>query len=405
MSEPPIRQAEPVRPQGSRSVTRASDLDAENVRDTIPGDGGGALRPGFPRMESILQSSAGPNGHAGPVPRGRRDAPGARGADGGDIRTVGSEMRSRGLGFTTPVPANGYAWWYIDALSDDHRYALTAIAFVGSVFSPYYAFARRRRPTAPQDHVAINVALYGASGTRWTMTERGREALEVSEDSFNVGPSRLAWKNDCLELDVDEISVPLPRKVRGTIRLFPEAICANEFAIDPDRLHRWRPIAPCARIEVDMQHPRLKWRGDAYLDTNRGDAPLEEGFTSWTWSRSTLADGSCAILYDRVAVDRSHGSLALLVDPSGEIRALDAPPVTRLPASRIWRIPREARSDANSGTSVVETLEDTPFYARSLLDTTLHGAHVRTVHESLSLERFTQPWVQVLLPFRMPRRP
>ena len=26
------------------------------------------------------------------------------------------------------------------------------------------------------------------------------------------------------------------------------------------------------------------------------------------------------------------------------------------------------------------------------------------VHESLSLQRFERPWVQVLLPFRMPRR-
>ncbi len=36
--------------------------------------------------------------------------------------------------------AGGYAWWYVDALSDDGRHGLTLIAFIGSVFSPYYAW-------------------------------------------------------------------------------------------------------------------------------------------------------------------------------------------------------------------------------------------------------------------------
>jgi len=39
-----------------------------------------------------------------------------------------------------------HVWWYVDAISDDGQHALSVIAFVGSVFSPYYAwaFARRR---------------------------------------------------------------------------------------------------------------------------------------------------------------------------------------------------------------------------------------------------------------------
>ena len=45
-------------------------------------------------------------------------------------------------GFDQPVAPGGYLWWYIDAISDDGQYGLTIIAFVGSVFSPYYALAR-----------------------------------------------------------------------------------------------------------------------------------------------------------------------------------------------------------------------------------------------------------------------
>jgi carotenoid 1,2-hydratase len=52
---------------------------------------------------------------------------------------------------------------------------------------------------------------------------------------------------------------------------------------------------------------------------------------------------------------------------------------------------------------LVETLEDAPFYARSLLTTRLAGTPAQTFHESLSLDRFSRGWVRMLLPFRMPR--
>ncbi|MEO0729623.1 MAG: carotenoid 1,2-hydratase, partial [Pseudomonadota bacterium] len=46
---------------------------------------------------------------------------------------------------------------------------------------------------------------------------------------------------------------------------------------------------------------------------------------------------------------------------------------------------------------------DTPFYARSELETHVLGERAPAVHESLSLERFKAAWVKCLLPFRMPR--
>ncbi len=56
------------------------------------------------------------------------------------------------------VPAGGYAWWYVDGVSDDGRHGITVIAFLGSVFSPYYAWSRDKDPI---DHSAVNVVLYG----------------------------------------------------------------------------------------------------------------------------------------------------------------------------------------------------------------------------------------------------
>ena len=48
------------------------------------------------------------------------------------------------LASTRPSRTDGYVWWYVDALSDDGQHGLTLIAFIGSVFSPFYAWSRRR---------------------------------------------------------------------------------------------------------------------------------------------------------------------------------------------------------------------------------------------------------------------
>lgn len=53
---------------------------------------------------------------------------------------------------------------------------------------------------------------------------------------------------------------------------------------------------------------------------------------------------------------------------------------------------------------LLATLEDTPFYTRNHIELTHEGERCEAYHESLSLDRFTHPVVQMMLPFRMPRR-
>jgi carotenoid 1,2-hydratase len=304
------------------------------------------------------------------------------------------------IGFDRPLPPDGYAWWYVDGLSDDGRHGLTLIAFVGSVFSPYYAAARRRGPADPRHYAALNVALYG-DVRRWTMTERGRTRLRTESTHLGVGPSSLTWQDDALDFAIDEVAMPLPSRVRGTVRVIPSALTCHVRHLDRIGRHRWRPLAPRARIEVTLTQPALRWQGTGYLDSNDGDAPLEDDFRYWTWSRNSQRDGSTTVLYD---VDRRDGgatSLALRIDPRGEADPIEAPPPRQL-ARTGWRIVRATRSDREA--AVVRTLEDAPFYARSLLATTLLGEPVLALHESLDLDRFRSRWVQRLLPFRMPRR-
>ena len=40
--------------------------------------------------------------------------------------------------FDIEVKPNGYAWWYVDGISNDGNKAISIIGFIGSVFSPWY---------------------------------------------------------------------------------------------------------------------------------------------------------------------------------------------------------------------------------------------------------------------------
>jgi carotenoid 1,2-hydratase len=299
------------------------------------------------------------------------------------------------------VPDGGYAWWYLDALSDDGAHAITVIAFIGSVFSPYYAWARRRGAADPLRHCALNVALYGGRGSRWAMTERGAAAVRRDAGSLRIGPSSLAWDGSGLTVQIDEIAVPLPRRIRGRVRLFPAAVEQRVFALDTAGRHLWRPIAPCARVEVSLDRPRLAWSGAAYLDTNMGDRAPQHDFLHWDWNRASVPGGT-AIHYDVTRRDQDRLALAMRYDEGGGVTDLDPPAAQHLPPTR-WRIARSVRAEDEAPPAVIATLEDTPFYARSIVAARLLGGPVTAMHESLSLERIRAPWVQAMLPFRMPR--
>ena len=120
-----------------------------------------------------------------------------------------------GIDFAAPLADRGYAWWYLDAWSDCGRHGLTLIAMLGCVFSPWYAAARRRGATDPLAHSGLNLALYGAAGHRWALTERGAADVIRGTDRLAIGPSALAWDGRDLVVQVDERCAPLPR-VRAT---------------------------------------------------------------------------------------------------------------------------------------------------------------------------------------------
>lgn len=314
----------------------------------------------------------------------------------------GRDPESGAPRFDAAPPPDGYVWWYVDALSDDGRRGLTLILFIGSVFSPYYAWARARGPADPRRHVAVNLALYGRPGARWCMSERGAGALETTPEALRIGPSRAQWDGTALGVDIDEWAVPLLRPMKGRIRIEPNWLNAETVALDAPGRHRWGPIAPSARIEVRFERPGLAWSGHAYMDWNFGTEPLERAFRRWDWSRARTADGRVAVFYDITRRGGDQADFALAYAPDETVETIAAPARRALPRG-LWGVKRLARHDGQGGPRIARSFEDAPFYTRALLDTALAGRPIQAVHESLDLDRFERNWVKLMLPFRMPR--
>ena len=372
--------------------------DTGSVQRHVSGDLWSTLWPSDARVVGGIPKTGGKDESPGSLSGGRGSAPGGRGAHGGVVGPIGRGPNLEGPNFSAPVPAGGYAWWYVDALSDDGRFGLTVIAFIGSVFSPYYAWSGR---TDPLNHCALNIALYGASGRRWAMTERGRSSLRREPGALSIGPSTLTWEDDVLTIRFDEVTAPIPARVRGVVRLRPKAMLSQGFVLAACGRHVWRPIAPRADVEAELELPACSWRGEGYFDTNCGDEPLEDGFSGWEWSRAHLKRDTL-VFYDVRDRDGRLSRLAMRIDPRGDLTPIEPLSLRRLPSTR-WRMARNIPAEASSMPRVRETLEDTPFYSRSMIEGRYEGELATIIHESLSLDRLRSSLVRAMLPFRMPR--
>ncbi|MBZ8119122.1 carotenoid 1,2-hydratase [Roseovarius sp. LXJ103] len=273
------------------------------------------------------------------------------------------------------------------------------IGFIGSVFSPWYAWSGRAEP---QNHCCLNVATYGPGG-RFTMTDRGRDALRQTPDEIKIGPSSMRWTGSDLIIEIDErAALPQFGPVRGRITLTPSAITGVELPLAPDDSHIWRPFAPVARIKVDLEAKGWQWDGHGYFDANFGTRALEADFDYWTWARFPSAKGATCF-YDAERRDGSTLSAAIGFDAEGRARMLDAPAPRPMKRSA-WMLRREGRADPGHTARQVQAMLDAPFYARAGVETVINGETMRGVHEALDLRRFASPLLKPMLAVRVPRR-
>jgi len=283
---------------------------------------------------------------------------------------------------------------------------------VGNVFSPWYAKARAAASVSgtkpdPREHCTMNVALYGPRSATWALTERGAAEVSRGPAHLTIGASNLRWERGELLIDLREQTSPFPSlvpgRIVGRVRVIPTVLHGAPQALDAAGRHLWWAVAPLCRVEVELTEPALRWSGVGYHDANAGDAALEDDFHGWDWSRADV-DGRPVVLYDTTARD-GHATrvrLARRYLPDGSAEVVEVPAERSLGRTR-WGIARTSRADRGASAHVVRTLEDAPFYARSVVSTSLLGSRVQAMHESVDLDRFASSWVRFLIPFRMRR--
>ncbi len=267
----------------------------------FPATGGALYGPASHGWRRLVPPPGGALAPAGSLSGGRQRASGTGRADGGAVGPAGGAGADRGPRFDAPVGPGGYAWWYVDAFSDDGRFGLTIIAFVGSVFSPYYAWRGRRDP---EHHCAINVALYGER-KRWAMTERGAARLApfAPMRSRRAEPAGLGRRAVSI-FAIDETCAPLAASPRGPVRLDCEgAQCAYVSNSSEPAAIVWRPIAPLrARAASRMERPKLSWQRLGYFDANsRRRAVGSTGSVVGPGRARGLRDGGARVLRSRAA--------------------------------------------------------------------------------------------------------
>ena len=103
------------------------------------------------------------------------------------------------------------------------------------------------------------------------MTDRGSSALQQSKHSLTVGPSSMIWDEveQSLIISINEVSsLPIISHVKGTIIVKPKSVTDVELPLTSTGTHIWRPFAPTAEIEVDLNKDGWKWSGHGNFEAN-----------------------------------------------------------------------------------------------------------------------------------------
>lgn len=208
----------------------------------------------------------------------------------------------------------------------------------------------------------------------------------------------MRWEGNDLTIDIQERCAPVPFPLRGRVTFSPGTFYEAPVRLAETGNHFWQAAAPHGRVTAEFSAPGLSWSGPAYHDMNWGDEQLENAFTRWTWLRAKTEQGT-QVVYD---VERRDGSPLAFgrLFREGAVTEVPVPPGHELKRG-MWGMTRSVRSETPP--RLIGRLEDAPFYTRSHVGLTLGGQACEGFHESLSLDRFMHPAVQLMLPFRMPR--
>ena len=163
------------------------------------------------------------------------------------------------------------------------------------------------------------------------MTDRGKSALIQEPHKLTIGPSSLIWDPSKKELviQVNEISsLPIISRLKGTITLKPSGITNVELPLTKEGTHIWRPFAPTAEIEVNLNKPEWQWTGHGYFDANFGTRALEQDFDYWTWGRFPSGKGT-SCFYDLELRNKKKYQFEYHFENNGKAENIDLRPKTQ----------------------------------------------------------------------------
>jgi carotenoid 1,2-hydratase len=303
-----------------------------------------------------------------------------------------------------------YQWWYFDALSDDGRFSVVSIIFIGGIFSPLYSDRIAAGVSAsPMDHPMVNLVVRDR-GRRlaWVFSEYPREHLKIRDPDldFSIGASRLRrLASGAYEVMIDDDDLPAGHPVSARLRLTPEGegFAPPECRLSPGAPHFWATPAPRCRVHFQSASLGLEFEGTGYHDVNMGRELLHLGMREWSWGRAHLHDED-RIFYDAMELSGTR-TRWLLAGRDGRYRQvpLGAPPQRRRTTAWLLRIP-----DWPAELGLVppaRTLESSPFYRREAADFRGPSTQGSGIVEYLDFTRWARPSVRFMIRYRVYRRP
>lgn len=190
----------------------------------------------------------------------------------------------------SPHDPGGYEWWYFDAVSDDERFVLVVIFFLGTPMSPYYKAVADGKAPVPNDWCGVFVTLHERtrSGYRerayaYNVYRGGRFAPDGA--SVAVGGSGFVREKDTWSLSLFERGL-WRGAVRGNLS-FAADFLPNREPIPGDAAHTWVCVAPDCCVEGDLtlaSRETVRFAGRGYHDHNFGRLPWTH-ITRWDWNR------------------------------------------------------------------------------------------------------------------------
>lgn len=196
-------------------------------------------------------------------------------------------------------PSGAYQWWYFDAISRDHKWALVIIFYHGNPFSPDYIRDIDRGEGFPENYPALSVSLYRHGEPEYySFVESDPDAFEWNQEqgAISIGASTV---KQVITDKLIEYRLNIVQELDSGHALHADICFSSKkstlqseiLSKEKETGHNWNLVQPHAKVsgefEVNGKNGtyRFDFNGTGYHDSNTGCEPMKEAFKEWYWGR------------------------------------------------------------------------------------------------------------------------